>query len=258
MPSNVIDVKTKQSKSRGARWTRGFTVLGHRGAAGLVAENTLPSFQRAAELGCSAVELDVYAVDDELLVIHDDTLNRTTNGKGSVAGKSLKTLRQLDAGGASAPGAQIPLLSEVFACLPARIAINIELKGPGTAGPVARALAAWQPRHPLLVSSFDHAELFRFRALMAEVAVAPLFHKSHPDMLQIATNLDACAINLNHRIASQARLKLIRAAGFGAVVYTVNHLRSAKRLLRDGATGVFTDRPDRISSDTLEPSKIDT
>ena len=257
MPSNVIDVKTKQTKSRGARWTRGFTVLGHRGAAGLVAENTLPSFQRAAELGCPAIELDVYAVEDELLVIHDDTLNRTTNGKGPVARKSLHELRQLDAGGATAPGAQIPLLSEVFAALPTRMAINIELKGPGTARPVASALKSWQPGHPVLVSSFDHSELFNFRAQADDVAVAPLFHKSHPDMLQIATDLNACAINLNHRLASRARLERIRAAGFGAVVYTVNQPRSAKRLLRDGATGVFTDRPDRISGETLGHPKAD-
>jgi len=219
-----------------------------------VAENTLPSFQRAADLGCQAVELDVYAVDGELLVIHDDTLNRTTNGKGRVVSKSAKTLRSLDAGQKTAPGAQIPYLSEVFAALPSKVAVNIELKGPETAKPVARALRDWQPANQVLVSSFDHEQLRAFRSVDEATAVAPLFHHKNRDMVAIACELNACAINLNSRIATKERLTAIRSAGFGAAVYTVNNLRSARRLYRDGATGLFTDRPDRVTFERLTSS----
>ena len=241
----------RKKNSPGRRWTKGFTLIGHRGAAGLVAENTLPSFKRAADLGCQAVELDVYAVDDELLVIHDDTLNRTTNGRGRVISKSAKTLRKLDAGQKTAPGAQIPWLSEVFAVLPSKIAVNIELKGPKTAKPVAQALRDWQPANPVLVSSFDHDQLRTFRMEDDETAVAPLFHRKSGDMLAVASELNACAVNLNARIATKERLSAIRSAGFGAAVYTVNSLPSARRLFRDGATGVFTDRPDRVTRERI-------
>lgn len=104
-------------------------IIGHRGAAGLSPENTLPSFRRAWALGVNAVELDVHLVEDELVVIHDDTLERTTNGQGPVAGRSLAALRGLDAGG----GWPIPLLREVVAALPAGAGLNVELKGTGTA-----------------------------------------------------------------------------------------------------------------------------
>lgn len=235
----------------GGRWTKGFTLIGHRGAAGLVAENTLPSFQRAAALGCQAIELDVYVVDGELLVIHDDTLNRTTNGKGRVTGKSAIALRALDAGQKTAPGAQIPLLSEVFTTLPKKVAVNIELKGPATATPVAKALSDWQPTNEVLVSSFDHDQLRTFRGEDTTTPVAPLFHRQSSEMLKIASELNACAINLNARIATKKRLSTIRSAGFGAAVYTVNSLASARRLFRDGATGVFTDRPDRVTLEAI-------
>lgn len=248
---NTTETPKRRRGSPGRRWTRGFTLVGHRGAAGLVAENTLPSFQKAAALGANAVELDVYAVDSELLVIHDDTLRRTTNGRGRVMGSSLDKLRALDAGMDTAKGAQIPLLSEVLATLPSNVAVNIELKGPQTAEPVVRALAALQPRQQILVSSFEHKQLARFRELDQQTAVAPLFHTSKRGMLDIAASLDACAINLNVKIASKARLQQIRSAGFGALIYTVNNLRSARRLARDGATGVFTDFPDRITKNSV-------
>ena len=75
-----------------------FPIIGHRGAAGLEPENTLRSFSRAVRLGVDAVELDVHWVHDELIVIHDDTLERTTNGTGPLDSISLAELRELDAG----------------------------------------------------------------------------------------------------------------------------------------------------------------
>ena len=228
-------------------WIHPFSVIGHRGAAKLAPENTLSSFRRAVELGVSGVEFDLYAHGGELIVIHDDRLERTTNGHGPVADLPLSELRKLDAG----DGQQIPLLQEVVEQLPARIALNLELKGPGTAAPVAAWLAENKPGSDILVSSFDHAELRQFRQLDSQTAVAPLFHKPHADMLTIGRELAASAINLSTRLASARRLGQIRDAGFGALVYTVNGLSSARRLLRDGATGIFTDRPDRITKAAL-------
>jgi glycerophosphoryl diester phosphodiesterase len=224
-----------------------FLIIGHRGAAGLVAENTLPSFQRAIDCGVGAVELDVYAVEGELLVIHDDTLERTTDGSGNVIDQPLATLRRLDAGG----GWPIPLLAEVVAILPHAIGINIELKGPDTAAPVAEFLSR-QPLAEVLVSSFDHAELGRFRDLAPTVPVAPLFSRWNDDAWQIAASMHAWSINLSRRIATPERLARARAAGLRALVYTVNNLAEARKLIGLGATGIFTDYPDRITAAALQ------
>jgi glycerophosphoryl diester phosphodiesterase len=223
-------------------------VIGHRGAAGLVPENTLPSFQRAFDCGVGAVELDVYAVEGELIVIHDDTLERTTDGTGPLAERRLAELRRLDAGS----GWPIPLLAEVTAALPAGVGLNIELKGPDTAEPVAAFLA----RHALpdvLVSSFEHDELTRFHALAPDVRVAPLFHKWQDDAWAIAAGLGAWAINLSRKIATTERLQQARALGLRTFVYTVNDLDEARLLIANGATGIFTDFPDRITAAHLAP-----
>ncbi len=109
------------------------TKIGHRGAMGYAPENTLKSFKKALELNINCVELDVHACKSgELAVIHDDEVDRTTNGKGYIAEKDLNEVKILDAG----EGEKIPLLSEVLDLIDKRIKINIELKAEGTAKPV--------------------------------------------------------------------------------------------------------------------------
>jgi glycerophosphoryl diester phosphodiesterase len=221
-------------------------IIGHRGAAGLLPENTLPSFRRAFALGVHAVELDVHVIEGRLIVLHDDTLDRTTNGVGPMARQSLAALRALDAGG----GWPIPLLEEVLAALPPGTGINIELKGGDTAEPVARLLAGF-PGADVLVSSFDHAELARFKAASAGTRVAPLFHDWVDEAWNIAADLDAWAINLWQKIATPDRLATARERGLASFVYTVNQLETARKLIEAGATGVFTDYPDRVCAAAL-------
>lgn len=221
-------------------------VIGHRGAAGLAPENTLPSFRLAYACGVSAIELDVYRVDGELVVIHDDTLERTTNGSGQVMAQSLDALRRLDAGG----GAPVPLLAEVVAELPDGVGLNIELKGPGTAVPAAEFLAG-HPGLDVLVSSFDHGELAVFRRHDAATKVAPLFSRWRPGGWRVATELGAWGVNLAVRAATPARLEQARQRGLATLIYTVNDLALAQRLIQLGATGVFTDYPDRITPAVL-------
>ena len=221
-------------------------IIGHRGAAGLEPENTLPGFQAAVALGVQAVELDVHLCQEQLVVIHDPTLERTTSGSGAVATTSFATLRTLDAGA----GSLIPTLSEVLAVLPEEIAVNVELKGEGTAA----ALAAWLPapdRRQILVSSFDHDALQTFKSLRDDYPAAPLFSRWKPDALEIATAFGSGYINLGRKLANASRLGAIRAAGLKSLVYTVNDVKDARRLLTDGAWGLFTDYPDRINRESL-------
>ncbi len=221
-------------------------VIGHRGAAGLSPENTLASFRLAAGLGVQAVELDVHRCQDELVVIHDPTLERTTNGHGAVAETTLPALRALDAGG----GQRIPTLAEVFAALPAGVGINVELKGEGTAPLLARWLPA-DPERAVLVSSFDHQALRAFRDLRGDCPVAPVFHRWRGNAVAVARDLGAAYLNLGRKLVDAARMAEIREAGLRCLVYTVNDLREARKFVRLGVWGLFTDYPDRINREAL-------
>ncbi len=220
-----------------------FLIIGHRGAAGLEPENTLRSFARALRIGVDAIELDVYCVDGKLVVIHDDTLERTTNGRGDVMAMSYDALRRLDAGN----GERIPTLDEVLDLVAGKVTVNVELKGKGTAAPLAAHVAA-HPKDDLLVSSFDHRELEDFRAAAPKARVAPLFHKASSRMFQIAEALNAWSINLSVKLATADRLRTIADNGYRALVYTVNDPAVATRLRADGAAGIFTDYPDRMQT----------
>ena len=219
-------------------------VIGHRGAAGLAPENTLDGFRRAAALGVDAVELDVHALDGALVVIHDDTLDRTTSGQGPLQAQSLTALRCLDAGG----GQRVPLLEEVFSALPVNVGVNIELKARGTAElavPLAEAELALG--RDLLISSFDLEELGHAAALgSSALKIAPLFGRWPRAGWQVARELRAWSVNLSLRAASKRLIGEAGERGLKALIYTVNDRPSADRLMAWGATGVFTDFPDRL------------
>lgn len=225
-----------------------FTVFGHRGAAGLAPENTLPSFERALSLGCAGIEFDVHRIWDKnrqprLCVIHDDRVDRTTNGRGLVSSFSAETMSKLDAGS----GAGVPMLEAVAALAENRddILLNIELKGKDTAVGVAEFLSSHQ-EISALVSSFDHRELTKFRSLDAKTRVAPLFAKQNRNMLQIAANLNASCINVEQTMVTDTLITQCSEHGYPVLAYTVNQFDRAKWLKSLGVAGVFTDRPDLI------------
>jgi glycerophosphoryl diester phosphodiesterase len=226
-------------------------IIGHRGAAGLQPENTLPSFSQALSLGVDAVELDIYTVENQLVVIHDDLLQRTTNGTGPVVDCSLSELRALDAGS----GARVPLLSEVFDLTGSSTGINVELKGPGTAGQLAAFLGDY-PQHDVLVSSFDHQELRDFHNQRTGVPAAPLFHRWRSDVWEVADEFGAWSINLALRITNSQRISAAHERGYRVLVYTVNDVETARRLGAAAVDGVFTDFPDQITIDCLGDSAL--
>ncbi len=223
-----------------------FNCFGHRGACGYAPENTLSSFALAQQLGCRWVELDVYEVEGELLVIHDDTLERTTSGKGEVVDQELSYLRSLDAG----DGQKIPTLEEVTSLLGHDAGINIELKGPGTARPVStfiqQCLARGWSREHFLVSSFDHKQLDEFRQLDGVQKIGCLFHKETDGMIARCIGLDAYSLNINMKLVNPSLIDQAHAAGLKVYVYTVNELPDIERMLKLKVDGVFSDYPDRI------------
>ena len=220
--------------------------IGHRGARGHGPENTLLSFRKALEIGVPCVELDVYHVDGHLLVFHDDRLERTTNGSGYLLDHSFQYLRSLDAGG----GEGIPTLSEVFDTINFRAGINIELKGPNTARPVAGFIAArrragWKD-HLILISSFNHAELYELHQIDPGIRTGALI--AGPPMdgdLSVALPW-AYSVHLSLKYVNRRTVDQAHSSGLRVFVFTVNRPRDIRRMRELGVDGVFTDYPERV------------
>ena len=224
-----------------------FVCFGHRGARGHEPENTLRSIRRALELGANGIEIDVWFVDGELVVFHDAKLERTTNGSGPIARKKFAYLRTLDAG----QGERIPTLREVFETVDRRAVINVELKGPRTAGPVAALLREFVDRcgwsmADFLVSSFSRREL---RAIEdAEIPIALLLARPSRLCWMNARRVRACAVNPAFRYTTKPFIDEAHRRGLRVFVYTVNESADIARLREWGVDGVFTDFPDRATA----------
>ena len=218
-------------------------IIGHRGAAGHAPENTLRSVAIALELGVHAVEVDVHLVEGRLVVIHDDRLERTTNGTGRVADARLADLRALDAGG----GERVPTLDEVAALVLGRAGLVVEMKGEGTAAAVARFLDGVPParRADVTVSSFDHPQLAELRALRPDVRLGALVAGVPLGLAAFAAELGAHAVHMSLECLRAGFVRDAQARGLEAWVYTVNHPDDHALCARLGVDAVFSDVPDR-------------
>ncbi len=233
-------------------------VIGHRGAAGHAPENTVASLETAARLGARWVEFDVkLASGGEPVLFHDETLERTTDGRGKVAETPLAGLKALDAGKwyqARFAGERVPTLDEAMVVL-ARLGLgaNVEIKPcPGrereTGEAAASALKArWPGRLPApLVSSFHFGALAVAAEVAPEFPRALLFRELPENWRDLAEEVGATAIHCNQQFLDRARVANLRGAGYAVRAYTVNDVRSAAQLFAWGVESVFTDYPDRV------------
>ena len=224
-----------------------FLCIGHRGARGHAPENTLLSIDTGIRLGADMIEIDVQRCEDELVVIHDPRLERTTNGEGRVAEAAFGYLRGLDAG----DGQQIPTLQEVIVLAEGRVALNIEIKSAdGTAVKVAAAVRealgdGWTPAQ-FLVSSFHLPELYEFKQMVPEVPVAALVCGVPLDWAACAVELGASALNISAEFADARLVQDAQARGLKVYAYTVNHPADIVMFRDVGLDGIFTDYPDRV------------
>ena len=226
---------------------RNFLCIGHRGARGYEPENTLCSISRALDLGVHGVEVDVHVADGQLVVIHDETLERTTNGTGAVCEKTFDCLRSLDAG----HGEKIPTLREVFDTVNRRAFVNVEMKGRGTAEPVRALVSEYAGARgwtcaDFLISSFDLSELRKLVGF--EIRLAPLFSELADDCADVALALGAYSVHVPSTAVDEVFVKNAHAAGLKVFVYTVNGHREIRAMRKIGVDGLFTDYPDRLLS----------
>jgi glycerophosphoryl diester phosphodiesterase len=223
--------------------------FGHRGASGHEPENTIRSVRKALELGAGGIEVDGYFADGQLVVIHDDTLNRTTNGHGRVMKKTFTYLRSLDAG----LGERIPTLAEIFDAVNRRAVINVELKGAQTAAPVAMLIAEYVNRRgwryeDFLVSSFDHPRIREVKQLCPKIRIGALFSKTPRGLAKSAESLGAWSLHASKRCVTPALVADAHRRGLKIFAFTVNKPKDIARMKMLGVDGVFSDFPERVAA----------
>lgn len=219
--------------------------IGHRGAAGYEPENTILSFKKALNLGVDIIEFDVQLCKSgELVVIHDYTLKRTTNSRGSVAKKTLTELKKLDAG----KGQQIPTLEESLKAINRETKVNIELKGKSGSQQLSDIIKHfidndnWQSSD-FIISSFNHYELFSFNKLMPEIRIGVLFEDIPKNFEVIASPMNAFSLNVEFFYLTKEIVNQIHLKGYKVYAYTVNRQEDKLKMKEIGVDGIFTDYP---------------
>ena len=243
-------------------------VIAHRGASGVAPENTMAAFRKAVELGAGFIETDLQlSRDARLVAMHDDTLERTTNGRGPVASKTLEELRKLDAGSwfrssgpESAPfaGERIPTVEEILAFgREHEIGLHLEVKPSGPSGAehaIVGALHAANEVARSVVLSFSSSVLKRVHQLDPLVMTGFLFGDRLPS--PVATAVDAGARQLLPRVdrVTRALVDDAHAHDLRVVVWTADSQADMEKLIAARVDGIITDYPDRLAG-LLRPSK---
>lgn len=240
-------------RSRGA----GLRLGGHRGAGALAPENTIAALETAAGFGVDYVELDVaLSADGVLVLMHDEDVDRTTDGQGPLRALTGAEIARLDAGvgfWGRFGRLGVPTVQEVMGWLDAHpgVGATFEAKAPGTGGPLARAIAGSPVRPNVSICSFEAAELRAAGAADPALALMLIVDRDLPDADATPAELvgrgvaaGATAINVAPRWVSTGLVAAAHAAGLGVSAGTVNDAEGIRRLIALGADCVDTDRPD--------------
>jgi glycerophosphoryl diester phosphodiesterase len=229
--------------------------LAHRGASGYAPENTMVAFRRAEQLGADGFELDVLLTRDGVpVVIHDETLDRTTDGKGWVHQHTYAELLHLDAGSWFAPafaGEKIPTLEQVIAEFGKRMFLNIELKNsyipmPQLEAKVIELIRRYGVEKNCLVSSFDHHSVADFHELAPEIPIGLLYDCILVHAHEYAKRVGAMALHPYFRCTTKKLVDAAHAEGLQVNVWTVNETSDMHWMLAIGVDAIITNYPDRL------------
>jgi len=229
-----------------------FLVIAHRGASSYAPENTIAAFDLALQMGARHLELDVHLThDDYLVVIHDDTVDRTTNGTGPVASQTLAALQGLDAGawfGEAFVGARIPTLAEVLTRYQGRAHLHIELKGLTTHLPqrtVDLVQAHGMAQH-VTFTSFQHAHLQTMRAYAPELPTGWLVGEVSDAVIAQAHTLECAQLCPRASQVTPALVQRLHAEGFRVRAWGVANDALMRQVVEAGADGMTVNSPDRL------------
>lgn len=216
-------------------------VVGHRGAAGLVPENTLKGFRLAIELGVNLVECDVHLTrDGQLVVIHDDRVDRTTDGKGPVRDFSFAEIRRLDAG----EGERVPTLGEVLDVIRGRVGLLLELKGEGTEEEALRTVDAAGLLDQVTFTCFQLERIERVRRLNARAATGAIFSNPGADACARARAAGAAGVGIHHTRLSRELVDQARGLGLAVRGWNPDTADEMRQAMATGVDGISTNRPD--------------
>ncbi|WP_289664568.1 glycerophosphodiester phosphodiesterase [Flavobacterium panacagri] len=222
--------------------------IAHRGAKAYEPENTLQAFQKALDLNSDGIELDVHlSSDGHIIVIHDETIDKTTNGKGLVSSFSLAELKSFLIDGKH----QIPTLTEVFDLVNRKCLINIELKGLGTASKVVElieeyiAAKNWNYNH-FIISSFEWNMLQETSTLNSNIPIGVLTEEDLDKALAFAEKIKAKAINPDFNLLNEENVHQIQEKGFLVLPWTVNSEQDIQKVKSYQVNGIISDNPDKI------------
>lgn len=222
--------------------------IAHRGAKAYAPENTLIAFQKAIEMNADGIELDVHLCKTgEIIVIHDHTVDRTTNGKGLVSDLTFEEIKQLRIHHEH----HIPTLTEVFEQIDQKCLINIELKGAGTAKPVEE-LIEWYVKEKnwsydtFLVSSFDWLMLIDIHISNPKIPLGVLANYDLDLAFAFTKFIQAQSIHAYYHLLSQEKTAEMQQEGFQVFAWTVNEPEDIQKIKSFQVTGIISDFPDRI------------
>lgn len=233
-------------------------VIAHRGASGYAPENTMASLHKAIVLDAKWIEFDVMLSQDlQPIVIHDLTLDRTTNGHGEVAKTKFAKIRELDAGSWFSPKfkhEKVPTFAEYLAAAnAAHLGINVEIKPtPGTEVETAKIVLQTLQQHWVkhaktsLISSASILALRTARAMDEKISLGLIVDQWEPLWLEILDELNSVSLHINHEELTPLRVAAVMQTGRAVLAYTVNDPERAAELFSWGVTAVFTDFPDTI------------
>lgn len=222
--------------------------VAHRGASGYEAENTFRSFIKAIELNADMIELDVHLCKSgEVVVMHDDSVDRTTDGNGRIEDMTLTELKALE----MAKGQRIPTLTEVLDLADKKIKLNIEIKGKGTAMQVRAIVENYIDEEgwnydDFLISSFRHDELWQMKNTDPELRIGVLTEMIPPGFIEFAKKLKAYSVNVPIDKIDEKFVARAHKLGLKVFVYAANdtpEIDKAKKLKVDY---ICSDFPDKI------------
>ena len=222
--------------------------IGHRGAKGYEPENTLVSFEKAIEMGADGIELDVHlSIEGHLIVIHDETIDRTTNGKGVVDQLTLQKLKSFRINEKH----EIPTLEEVLDLVDQRCFVNIELKNQDTADKVVQLIEHyisdknWNHNN-FLVSSFDWNSLQQVRFLNENIRIGVLTETDLDLAISFARFMKAEALHPDFQLLTNEYATKIQEKGILVFPWTVNEIDAIQRMKSFNVDGIITDFLDRV------------
>lgn len=222
--------------------------IAHRGAKGYTPENTLAAFQKALDMDADGIELDVHmSADGKIIVIHDETVNRTSNGIGFVTDFTVQQLKAFRIDGIH----QIPELSEVFELVNRRCLINIELKSATATQPVCSLIEKYVSEKnwkydSFLVSSFDWTALQKIKSLDPKIQLGVLAATNLELAIAFAKFIKAETIHPYFHLLNAENTKLMQEEGFEVFTWTVNEMEDIARMKSFNVDGIISDFPDRI------------